>query len=601
MDQKVSTVPSSLEITYTCADFIIDRLINIDVEYIFGIPGGAIEPLYNAISRRLNGKHISYNIRKKSLLPLRQRNKRSFITPIVTKNECAAACMADGYTRETGKLSVCCATTGPGSTNLITGVATAYTDNTPMLIITPQTALPNFGRRGLQESSKEGIDTVGMFEHCTRYNDLVSHPEQLAGKLHKALITCYRRPRGPAHLSIPVDIMNMPAPIKAINGFDHIASLFREPFEFNLDGLDTLKKVINNAKKTVIFIGEGCGKSSSAIVNFAEKANIAFVTSPAGKSWVTSNHPLYRGVFGFAGHETARHTLLDPFVDVVLAVGASFSELSTGGWNEALLNDRLIHIDSTVDNFHCSPMARLHLPGNINNIFSSLAESFSPKEQPSESLPNGFGQYHPPLPDGEVKPNRVHPAHLMNELPKLLPDNTRFLIDTGNAWAWSIHYLHPNSPDCFRISLDFGAMGWAISAAIGTALGNPDAPAVCITGDGSFLMSSLELTTAVANKVPVIFVILNDGAYGMIKHGQRLNGAEQIGFKLPDINYAELAGVLGANGITIDSIDNLSKINFEELLSSNRPTVIDVHIDEEAVPPMKSRLKVLKDSSAQPA
>ena len=151
----------------TLADLILAYLSSIKAEYIFGVPGGAIEPLYNALARSSRES---------------EDNDKVSVKSVVARHEAGAAFMADGYARETGKLGVCCATTGPGTTNLITGVASAYADRVPMLVITAQTALPNFGKRGLQESSSDGIDTVAMFENFTNYNTLISHPSQLEGK-----------------------------------------------------------------------------------------------------------------------------------------------------------------------------------------------------------------------------------------------------------------------------------------------------------------------------------------------------------------------------------------------------------------------------------
>ncbi|MDF3035359.1 MAG: Acetolactate synthase, partial [Paucimonas sp.] len=173
------------------ADLLIAYLEQMGVEYIFGVPGGAIEPIYNSLARS---------------------QRRGKLRPIVARHEAGAAFMADGYARETGKLGVCVATSGPGATNLITGVATAYDNGVPMLVITGQPPLPAFGKRALQESACTGVNTLGMFRHCTRYNSLVSHPEQMEQKLIAALMRATRTPRGPAHLTIPLDILKSDCP-----------------------------------------------------------------------------------------------------------------------------------------------------------------------------------------------------------------------------------------------------------------------------------------------------------------------------------------------------------------------------------------------------
>ncbi|MGK0499527.1 MAG: acetolactate synthase-1/2/3 large subunit, partial [Oceanicoccus sp.] len=182
----------ALKTTY--ADMIVEYLARIGIEVVFGVPGGAIEPFLNALARseRRGGPRL-----------------------VVARHECGAAFMADGYYRETGKMGVVCATTGPGSTNLITGVSSAMADKIPMLVITAQTPLPKFGKHALQESSCTAIDTVGMFRYCTLFNTLISHHEQLESKLVAAIMAAHRTPHGPAHISIPADVLRAPAKIKS--------------------------------------------------------------------------------------------------------------------------------------------------------------------------------------------------------------------------------------------------------------------------------------------------------------------------------------------------------------------------------------------------
>ncbi|MCK4690724.1 MAG: thiamine pyrophosphate-binding protein, partial [Desulfuromonadales bacterium] len=180
------TVNNNPELQGDLADLLVEQLEQIGVEYIFGVPGGAIEPLYNAMARS---------------------SRKGGLRPIVARHESGAAFMADGYARETGKLGVCCSTTGPGATNLITGVASAYTDHIPLLVITAQTRLPDFSMGAFQESSADVTDILGMFEHCTRYNTIVTHADQLEKKLAAAFVTALQPPKGPAHLSVPVDLL----------------------------------------------------------------------------------------------------------------------------------------------------------------------------------------------------------------------------------------------------------------------------------------------------------------------------------------------------------------------------------------------------------
>ncbi len=592
--------------TTTYADLIINYLIQLDVDYLFGVPGGAIEPLYNAMGRHLRRKDTPppEATENDDAIPVRQRRDSKGIRPIVARHEAGAAFMADGYTRETGKLGVCCATTGPGATNLITGVASAYADRIPMLVITPQTALPDFGKMGLQESSSDAVDIVGMFEHCTHYNSLVSHPAQLEGKLYNALINAHRHPQGPVHLSIPMDILNMP--IASSERTYPVAHLFRQLETVDEGAYNTLLKVIAKSRRIVLFIGSGSKNAVPHINQLADIVDAEIVTTPSGKCWISAYNPRYRGVFGFAGHQSAMDCIMHEEVDLVIAVGTRLGELSTCGWNEALLNKKLVHLAQIPEDFARSPMAGLHVLGNIGYIFKNICNDLSHiKETPpvhaitSKSQPPKEAHY---LPDkltfrtvdkcnSDALP--LKPQRVMKELIDKFPKGTRYVADAGNAWAWVTHYLMDTEINTQRVGFGFGSMGWAIGAAVGTALGNRDDITVCITGDGSYLMSGQEITVAVSEQLPMVFIVLNDQALGMVKHGQRLAGAEQLCYQLPPVDFAMLARSLGADGITIKKPEDFAQLDIDMLLENKKPCLLDIYIDPEEVPPIGSRIQVL--------
>lgn len=601
---------------FTYADLIVDYLGQIEVEYVFGIPGGAIEALFDALSRRGKGEIPESPVHFQRALERKHSRSEPGPRLVVSRHEAGAAFMADGYARSSGKLGVCCSTTGPGATNLITGVANAYVDRVPMLVITPQTALPSHGQRGFQESSSDLVDVVSMFDHCTRYSSLVSHPEQLEGKLFTALSTAFRRPRGPVHLSIPADILSLPVPNAAARF--NVATLLREPVAVDDASYHALLNAVEatrvKGRGITIFIGEDCGEAADEILQFADLVEANIVTSPAGKRWISASHPRYCGVFGFAGHDSARRALTDEGVDLVLAVGTSFNELDTAGWDtQALLNDRLVHVASSVGSFDRSPMAYLHVYGNLRALFGQLVEGLDAKYiayrnhsgngsdecQPSESL---VANVIPPNID-ICEPEKllcnelpIKPQRLMHELVKKCATNARFVIDTGNAWSWATHYMHLKHAGAFYIGMGFGAMGWAIGAAVGAAFASRQSPAVCITGDGAYLMSGQEITVAIEHQLPVIYVILNDQALGMVKHGQRLNKAEEIGVELPKIDFAAMAKAQGVEAYSIQCWEDLEDIDQQALRELTGPVLLDVHIDGEEIPPMKTRLDVLRDA-----
>jgi acetolactate synthase-1/2/3 large subunit len=570
------------------ADLIVAYLETLGIEYVFGIPGGAIEPLYDALARS---------------------ERRGGPRAIQSRHEAGAAFMADGYARETGKIGVCMATSGPGATNLITGVACAYDNGVPMLVLTGQPALPSFGKRPFQESACTGINTVGMFRHCTRYNSLVSHPDQLQNKLVNAVMRAHQA-HGPAHLTIPVDILRSPA-VEESPSYD-LPSLLQRASLVDEMAVRELCTALNAARRIVFILGGGCEEAVSAIMDVVDTTSALFLTTPDGKGLVNPRHPAYRGVFGFAGHQSA-DALLKGEPDLIIAVGTHLGEWNSGGWCESILNDRLVHIDSSEEHLMRTPMARMHVRGRIRSVFARLGGMLSEPRHPV-ALREVHTEPAEPwrmvnAPDKAKSDNHpIKPQRLMAELARRFPADTRFLADTGNSTAWAVHYLEPGRaaapvtlggplrevPDNWlRVTMDFAPMGWAIGAAIGVARADPSRPVVCITGDGSYLMNGQEITVAAEEGLCVVFVVLNDSSLGMVKHGQRLSGAERTGFKLPAVDFRLMAEATGVPGHVIRSPHDFETLDFDTIFNRNGPTLLDVRIDGEEVPPMSVRMKVL--------
>jgi acetolactate synthase-1/2/3 large subunit len=573
--EKPSLAAESLPMD--AADLLVAYLEQIGVEYVFGVPGGAIEPLYNALARSA---------------------RRGGPRAIVARHESGAAFMADGYARETGKIGVCCATSGPGATNLITGVACAYENEIPMLVITAQPSLLLMGRGALQESSGAGIDTVAMFRTCTRYSALVSHSDQLERQLTNALLSAYKPTPGPVHLSIPADVHRRL--MKDAPSYD-LAHLLQPVTAVDDAAVRELQGLLAQAKKVVVLIGSGCGEAVELVIELTERMNGLFVVTPDAKGFISPRHPLYRGVFGFAGHRSAVAAMEDTDVDLILVVSSNLSEWTSNGWSEAVLNNRLVHIDSFEAHLARSPMARLHVRGSIRPVFERLLRTL--RKDDTKKIAMGEKRKFKKFTDNDpFKPVSldapIKPQYLMRELGWRSPPDTRFLTDTGNSTIWAIHNLamHDHVPSAggwMRVTMNFAPMGWAIGGAVGTALANRAVPVVCITGDGSVLMNGQEMTVALTEKLTVLFVILNDAALGMVKYGQRLAGAEEIGFELPTVDFRLLAESLGIPGHVIHTAQDFENLDLEKILRHSGPTVLDVRVDKNEVPPMELRLRTL--------
>ena len=591
------------------SDLILEHLEELGVEYLFGVPGGAIGPLYNALARTARIPKPAENVT---------------IRPIVARHETGASFMADGYTRESGKLGVCCGTTGPGATNLITGVASAYENEIPQLVITAQTALCTFGKGAFQESSCSGVNTLGMFQQCTRYNTLVSHAAQLEQKLVAAIMTAFRHPCGPVHLSIPVDILSAPAGAISFPINRDMLDDVSYPHLPNKNVLNELINQLRGAKKIVFVVGAGCSGATHVVLRLAKLLQAQIVTSIDGKGLVSAYHARFRGVFGFAGHASAKDTLRDPNVDLVLALGTNLCELATGCWDQqSLLNKRLIHIDSVESHLMRSTMGKLQVFGAIDEVCHYLINHLPSRswQGNTDSLPNtktpNCTLQEPQKCRDESTP--IKPQWLMAMLGEHFPLSTRFLADIGNSFVWATHYLHPKDrrgdpkesdriidldrrrsargkldSAIYRAGIEFASMGWAIGSAVGTALANRRYPVVCITGDGSFLMNGQEITIALSEGLTIIYVLLNDSSLGMVKHGQRLTNNPTIGCNLPKVDFARFARAMGVNAHTIRSADDFNALNIAEICACKGPTLLDVHVDPDEVPPMGLRVALLE-------
>ena len=568
---------------FECGDLILEYLEKLEVEYVFGVPGGSIEPFYNALARS---------------------RRRGAIRPVTARHETGAAFMADGYARASGRLGVVCSTAGPGATNLITGVAAAYADNVPVLVITAQTALKRFGQGSLQESSCTSIDTLRMLAECTRYNSLVSHPDQLEPKLFQAISLAFGPRPGPVHLSIPNDVMRHPltregTPCKMIPVIAQVGA----PPETALREALTL---VRDARNVTVVLGERAQASVKDWVGLAEYRGWNLVTTPRAKGLINSYHPLNKGVFGFAGHESATRVVSAECAERVVLVGSGLDEVTTSGWNpDGVMNERLIHVSDHPDHLYRSAFAACTLLGDPGVVARHLLESMKEEAQRRQSVSISAEELpafiEPELRTGcLIRQGCVKPQALMTHLSGICPDNAHVLFDSGNSYLWGIHHWNTGARDNsrvhgqpFYIGIGFSSMGWAIGASIGVAEAVRGAPVICFTGDGSYLMSGQELTTALQENLNVLMVVLNDSALGMVRHGQALGGGEAIANELPGIDYAAMTAAMGIESYRIASMESLLELDIKSILGRPGPCLLDIAIDPDEIPPMGSRIKVL--------
>ena len=565
----------------TTADLVVTMLERAGVDHIFGVPGGAIENLNTAL----------YNSGK--------------IKPIVAKHEEGAAFMADGFARVSGRLGVCCSTAGPGATNLITGLATSYADSIPICALTGQVSTAVFGKGALQESSAEGVNITSIFRHFTKYSGMIINEERCGHMMEKAIRLAFCGRSRPVHLSLPADVMKRPAKGCQPPIYRSDARLF------DRQHVKEAAQILFEAKRPAIIAGWGVVLSRAAreLLDLAEFLNIPVATSPKAKGVFPESHPLSLGVLGFAGSPAAKNYLHDDEIDVLLAIGTSFNEMMTSGWDKRLMpNSHLIQIDVDVEEIGRNYPVSMGLEGDARIILSERSYALK-RELGSAPFAKRacFGKEDVSLAqkkktiscnpaDFITKSGLYHPQKLILDLQKSLPKDTIFFTDMGNTMAWAIRHLVIDAPYSFYLSLGFGGMGYAVAAPIGAKLAFPDRPIVTLVGDGSFLMNGFEVATAVNYNVPVIWVVFNNAMLGMVYHGRRLFKTpipEGIPSEFQRVDFAKIAEGLGARGITIKSPDEITPSLAEEIFLDGRPTVLDVWIDSEAVPPIHSRIETV--------
>jgi acetolactate synthase-1/2/3 large subunit len=551
-------------------DLLVQHLRLAKVTHLFGVPGGAITPLYQALA------------------------EQSSITPVLTKHEAGAAFMADGYARVRRSLGVCCTTSGPGATNALTGIACARADSVPVLLLSGQVALHTFGKGAIQDSSPHGVDVVRLFETVTKLSALLPSAASAPAIIQSAIRAALTGRQGPAHLSLPPDVLQQP-----VSGEAAPLRQYAPPARTcDPTAIEHAARALSTARKPCILAGFGVDASCAwdELRAVAEALSVPVATTPRAKGVFPEDHSLSIGVFGVGGHPQAEAYLCGADVDVLLVVGSSLGELQTNGWDRRLQPRRsLIQIDIDPREIGKNYPVEIGIVGDARqSLVQLLAElRCTPWSTWTERTCDAMrthklrvGRYlEPGKCDSESTP--LKPQRLIRAMQRILPDDTLFFVDIGNAMLWFPHYYEMRRPASYVINFGLGTMGYAVSAAIGGKLAAPDRPVVALAGDGAFAMQGMEIHTAVEHGLPIIWIILNDGGFGMVDHGESLLAGKQISPARyrQNIDVAGVAESLGAIAHRVSS-----PTEFEEALRAalgcGAPCVIDARIDRAEVPPM---------------
>ena len=543
----------------TGADALIKALEYEEVEGIFGLPGGANLPIYDSL----------YD---------------SDIRHLLVRHEQNAAHMADGYARASRKPGVCFATSGPGATNLITGIATASADSSPIIAITGQVASDMIGKDAFQE-----CDIIGIATPVTKYTyqPLTSAevPQVIKNSFH---IATSGRP-GPVLIDIPknaqIEKMKINFPTKP-----NIRKL-QQLQTADLKAIDKAADLLLNAERPMIMTGGGVIISGA----FKELQAVAeFLVSPVvstfkGKGGFSETHYLSLGPIGMHGHIEANKLVIES--DVLLAAGARFSDRSVGKWDEFGNEMTIIHADIDPSEIGKNKNANIGLIGDIKTTLSLLLSAMGKKAQKRQSEYEWINRVNEikdiwrskPLP----APREITGPRLLKKMREILPEACLVTTEVGQHQMWASLHFDVAEPGTFFTSTGLGTMGWGLPAAVGAKFARPDLPVIDIAGDGSVQMTESALATSVTEKLPVITVIFNNGMLGMVAQWQRLfYERKYIGVELQGIpDYVKIAEAYGAQGIRAQSMNEFEKA-LKNALNSDVATVIDVPInpDEDVFP-----------------
>jgi acetolactate synthase-1/2/3 large subunit len=506
--------------------------------------------------------------------------------------------MATGFAQVSGKIGVCTGTVGPGATNLTTGVATAYMDSIPALVITAQVGTSAVGKGALQEATGEGrtIDHVELFDGMTKYSTRVSSASRLADAFRNAYRQAINGRPGPAHLDIMAHVFLAETEVDSDSFQEKIA---RFPMSGHRESIAKAADLIVSAKKPAILAGAGAMEASGEIAALAEKYTIPVATTLKGKGVVPEDHALCLGCLGLYGSNAANKYLRSG-IDVLLAVGTSFSEYTTHSWDERFRpSSALVQVD--VDSWELGKNypASVGIMGDAKTVMRELLEQMKNREPIRTSadakavrdMKRQRKYFDAPEMRSESSP--VKPQRFVKSLRELLPRDAIVFGDIGNTLAWLEICYQVYEPNTFFICPTLAPMGYGVSASIGGQLAAHEKRVICVCGDGDFQMQGMEVVTAVNYNIPVKWFVFNNQSIAMIRDTQDIMfKGRRISSEFINPDFVKLAEAMGAAGLRISKPREIEPVVMEAL-SNGRPTVVDVVIDQDEAPSFDARAEAM--------
>lgn len=525
------------------SDIVVKSLIDEGAKIVFGYPGGQVINIYDSLYK--------YQDEIKHVLTCHEQN---------------AAHAADGYARATGEVGVCIATSGPGATNLVTGIATAYMDSIPLVAITGNVPMNLLGKDSFQE-----VDIRGITMPITKHNYIVKDVNKLQEVISEAFRIAKEGRPGPVLIDIPKNIQIEKAEYKEISKAEP------KKFKINQDKINTAIEMINKAKKPFIYVGGGAIASNAAeqVLALAKKINSPICNSLMARGVVPSDHPLYTGMIGMHGTKASNITATK--CDLFIALGARFSDRVISN-PDNISNANIIHIDIDPAEINKNVKVDLSIAADLKEALELIVPAINEKNN-EEWLENMNSLKKLPAYKAEGE-DVLSPKVLFDALNKVTDKDLIISTEVGQHQMWTAQYYNFKKPRTLITSGGLGTMGFGLGAAIGAQFGKPNCKVINIAGDGSFMMNCQEIATAVSNKLPIVMIIMNNNVLGMVRQWQTLFFDKRYSNTTLNrkTDLVKLAEAFGAEGYRVREKDELDDV-LSKALNAEGPVLIDYRID----------------------
>lgn len=531
----------------TGAQIVIECLKEQGVDTVFGYPGGAILNVYDELYKHSNE-----------------------IRHILTSHEQGASHAADGYARATGKVGVCFATSGPGATNLVTGIATAFMDSIPIVAITCNVGVPLLGKDSFQE-----IDITGITMPITKYNFIVKNVNDLAKTIRKAFEIAQSGRPGPVLIDIPKDVTGNKAEYEPVK----IQPIVKYKKEICMEDIDKAVEMIEEAKRPFVFAGGGAilSDASEELRAFVDKVQCPVCDSLMGKGAFPGTDELYTGMLGMHGTKTSNFGVSES--DLLIVVGARFSDRVTGNPNKFASNAKILQFDIDVAEMNKNVIIDEGVVGDIKEVLAAVNEKL-PQQEHTEWIKK-IQEYKAKYPLA-YHPESLTGPYVIEEIYKQTEGDAIIVTEVGQHQMWAAQYYKFTKPRTLLTSGGLGTMGYGLGAAIGAKMGRPEKTVVNIAGDGCFRMNMNEVATAARYNIPIIQVVVNNHVLGMVRQWQNLfYGQRYSATVLNDaVDFVKLAEAMGAKAVRATTREEFADA-FKFALNAGGPVVIDCQIDSD--------------------